>query len=157
MTDLTMTYTTDLRAAVEQRRAERRRQQEDAERRARQLALEKATAQRADWIAALRADKNAVRTLALFGLRPDDAAIHPDEYHVYLSGQALIEDGALLSLLIVLSPRGATYHYANVRCSCPAADYEHEYRGLMLSEMADRIMDAAEQALKRLTAGQESA
>jgi hypothetical protein len=52
---------------------------------------------------------------------------------------------------------GATYHYANVRCSCPAADYEHEYRGLMPSEMADRIMDAAEEALKRLTAEQESA
>lgn len=154
MTDLTMTYITDLRAAVEQRRAERRRQQEDAERRARQLALEKATAQRADWIAALRADKSAVRTLALFGLRPEDATIHPDEYHVYLSGQALIEDGALLSLLIVLSPRGATYHYANVRCSCPAADYEHEYRGLTTGELSDRILDAAEEALKRLTAEQ---
>jgi hypothetical protein len=152
-----MTYTTDLRAAVEQRRAERRRQQAEQERRARQLALEKATKQRADWIAALRADKGAVRTLALFGLRPEDATIEPERYHIYLHGQALIADGVLFTVAIVQSPQGATYHYANVACACLAANYEREYRGLTTGELSDRILDAAEEALKRLTAEQESA
>ncbi len=156
MTDLTMTYTTDLRAAVEQRRAERRRQQADAVHRARQLAFGKAPNSAPTGSPPCADDSSTVRILALFGLRPEDATIHPTNITSTCPGRRSSKTARCCPCSSSQS-MGATYHYANVRCSCPAADYEHEYRGLMPSEMADRIMDAAEEALKRLTAEQESA
>lgn len=146
MTERTVPYITgDLRTAIEQRRTERRLRQQADEERARQLALQKAEAQRAEWITALRADNNALRIIALLGLVPEDIRIDREYFRLYLRGQALIADGVRFTVAIIQSPTGAAYHYANVTCA--ADGYEREYRGITIPELSDRILDAAEQAL----------
>ena len=151
MTDLTMT--TDLRAAVEQRREERRRSEEEAERRQHDIAMAAAEKRLGEFIVELYRYPKAVNALALFGLCPEHARIEPTTCIVCLKGVASL-GGHRMTVLIATKSSGIV-PYTNIRCTCEAMNWEHEYRGHMVNTLADDLLAAADELLALIE--QESA
>lgn len=144
----TIAVPSPLLAAVERRRTQRAEERAEDERRRRAYAQTQAERERERWIAELEGCPSAVAALRLLGLKPRDAQIVPDDYHVYFDGSAHLCDGIVMNVGIVLCEApGAAHLYMDVHFACDDREWVRVTRSVLVSGLHDTLLDAAEALL----------
>lgn len=148
MNTTTIAVPSPLLAAVERRRTQRAEERAEDERRRRAYAQAQAERERERWIAELEGCPSAVAALRLLNLRPSDARIVPDDYHVYFDGSAHLCNDLTMNVGIMLCETpGAAHLYMDVHCACDDRGWVRETRSVLVTGLHDAILDAAEALL----------